>query len=118
VSARRLGGTYPVEEAAMNPAALGTAVRRLAEGRPRTPADAELLRRFVAGRDEAAFAAIVARHGPMVLGACRRVLGDRHAAEDACQQTFAALARSAAAVRDGAALAAWLHRASRRFACR
>ena len=45
--------------------------------------DGPLLERFVAGRDGLAFEAIVARHGPMVLGVCRRILRDPHAAEDA-----------------------------------
>src|SRR5262249_9101801 len=47
--------------------------------------DAELLRRFVVEQDEAAFAALVRRHGPMVLGVCRRILVDAHAADDAFQ---------------------------------
>jgi len=45
--------------------------------------DAQLLERFVVARDEAAFEALVCRHGPMVLGVCRRLLGDVHDAEDA-----------------------------------
>jgi RNA polymerase sigma factor (sigma-70 family) len=70
--------------------------------------DAELLRRFRDDRDEAAFGTLVARHGPMVFGVCRRVLGDYHGAEDAFQATFLVLARRAgAADRDG--LGPWLY---------
>lgn len=69
----------------------------------------ELLRRFVKDNDEAAFEAIVQRHGPMVLAVCRRVLSDGHDAEDAFQATFFILARRASAIRNPAALGAWLH---------
>ncbi len=73
--------------------------------------DEELLGRFVARRDEAAeaaFAALVERHGPMVLGVCRRVLGDRHEAEDAFQATFLILTRKASSIARRGQLANWL----------
>src|SRR5262249_14587304 len=57
-------------------------------------ADAELLRRWVAGRDEAAFEVLLWRHGPMVLSLCRRWLS-RDDADDAFQAVFLALARKA-----------------------
>ena len=80
--------------------------------------EGELLDRFATQGDEAAFEAIVRRHGSMVLGVCRRMLGDRHAADDAFQATFLVLARRAGAIRDGERLGPWLfgvaHRVARR----
>src|SRR5262249_45381533 len=67
------------------------------------------LERFVAHREEAAFAALVQRHGAMVLGVCRRVLHHEHDAEDACQATFFVLARKAASVRNRESVGSWLH---------
>jgi hypothetical protein len=65
--------------------------------------DWQLLERFIARRDtagETAFAALVARHGPMVLHVCRQILGDRHHAEDAFQAVFLVLACKATSIRD------------------
>src|SRR4051794_26180955 len=69
--------------------------------------DGELLTRFVRHRDEGAFAALVRRHGPMVLAVCRRTLG-HHDAEDACQTTFLILARKAGGLGGRASVAGWL----------
>jgi RNA polymerase sigma factor (sigma-70 family) len=80
--------------------------------------DAALLDHFVRERDENAFAALLARHGPMVQGVCRRVLHDTHHAEDAFQATFLVLARKAATVRPPDRLAAWLHGVARQVALR
>src|SRR5262245_27058228 len=71
--------------------------------------DAALLDRFAARRDEAAFAELVRRHGPMVRATCRRVLGDRPDVDDAFQAVFLVLAQKAAAVRRQELLGPWLH---------
>jgi RNA polymerase sigma factor (sigma-70 family) len=78
--------------------------------------DGELLRRFRERRDEAAFEALLGRHGPMVLGVCRRVAGDAHAAEDAFQATFLILAKKAASIRHQASVSNWLFGVARRVA--
>jgi RNA polymerase sigma factor (sigma-70 family) len=71
--------------------------------------DAELLERFATRREEAAFEALLERHGPMVLGVCRRVLRHPHDAEDAFQATFLVLARKAGSVRRRGSVGGWLY---------
>ena len=71
--------------------------------------DGELLERFALRGEEAAFEALLRRHGAMVLGVCRRMLGDRHAAEDCFQAVFLVLARQAGSLRQPEALAGWLY---------
>lgn len=83
-----------------------------------TISDAQLLKRFVRRRDEAAFELLVWRHGPMVLGVCRRLLADAHDAEDAFQTTFLVLVRKAASVCHGEALGSWLYQVAYRVALR
>src|SRR5207253_316560 len=78
--------------------------------------DGALLARFAARRDETAFAELVRRHGPMVLGVCRRVLRDAHAAEDAFQATFLLLVRKAASLRRPHLLGNWLYGVASRIA--
>ena len=76
--------------------------------------DNELLRRFAQQRDEAAFTALVRRHGAMVYHVCRHALGNSHDAEDAFQATFLVLATRAGAGPWRDSLAGWLHETARR----
>ena len=78
--------------------------------------DALLLARFVDQWDQGAFRDLVGRHGPMVLGVCRRILRDPHAAEDAFQATFLLLARKAGSVRKRESVGPWLCGVARRVA--
>jgi RNA polymerase sigma-70 factor (ECF subfamily) len=78
--------------------------------------DGELLTRYLAGREPAALEALVRRHGPVVLGVCRRVLGDPHDAEDAFQATFLVLVRKAGAVRPREMVGPWLYGVATRTA--
>src|SRR5258708_13187290 len=71
--------------------------------------DGELLSRFVARHDEAAFELLLWRHGTMVLHVCRDVTRGRHAPEDAYQATFLPLVRKAASIRAGESLGPWLY---------
>src|SRR5262249_7875238 len=70
--------------------------------------DAALLAGFLAG-DQSSFAALLDRHGPLVLRVARRVLGDHHLAEDVFQATFLVLARKGHTVRKRDSLPCWLH---------
>jgi DNA-directed RNA polymerase specialized sigma24 family protein len=78
--------------------------------------DASLLEQFITRRDESAFAALVARHGAMVLRSCRRILGNVQETEDVFQAVFLILARKAHTLKQPDALAGWLHGVARRAA--
>jgi RNA polymerase sigma factor (sigma-70 family) len=100
----------------MTSMALGSVARQLGslfeDGSAAGLSDRQLLERFTARggpADEAAFAVMVARHGPMVLGVCRQLLGDHHHAEDAFQAVFLVLARQARSIRDPELLGTWLY---------
>jgi RNA polymerase sigma factor (sigma-70 family) len=92
-------------------ASLAASFARVA-GRPYAgvETDRELIARFHQHRDEAAFKALVDKHGPMVLGVCQRKLRDAHSADDAFQATFLILAKKAGAVSWHENLAGWLYR--------
>jgi len=100
----------------------GVALRRLGElfgrGTAAGLSDGHLLARFADRHDETAFATLVERHGPMVMGVCRRVLRDRHEAEDAFQASFLVLARKAGSIRVDDSAGRWLYTVARRIALR
>src|SRR5918998_774306 len=80
--------------------------------------EGQLLERFLARGDEGAFEAILRRHGPMVLGVCRRLLADPHDVEDAFQATFLVLVRKAGSLRRDDLLGQWLYGVAHRVAVR
>jgi RNA polymerase sigma factor (sigma-70 family) len=96
--------------------ALRSIGRLFGEGTLAGQPDARLLERYVADRDELAFEALVRRHGPMVLGVCRRVLDDPNDADDAFQAAFLLLARKARSIWIEGSVGGWLHRVAWRIA--
>jgi RNA polymerase sigma factor (sigma-70 family) len=80
--------------------------------------DGELLRHFVGRRDEAAFSALVERHGPMVLGVCRRVLGHAQDVDDAFQATFLVLVQRANSITHEDSVGSWLYGVAHRICVR
>src|SRR5262245_35005700 len=101
------------ESTAMTNAPLGVVLQHIgraaAAQNTHETTDPQMLQQFLAERDPDAFAALVRRHGPMVLRVCRHVLRHHQDAEDAFQVTFLVLARSAASIRRKGSLASWLH---------
>jgi RNA polymerase sigma factor (sigma-70 family) len=84
-------------------------IRRAAGCERDEPTDGQLLTRYLVQREQTAFEELVRRHGPMVLGVCRRVLGKVQDAEDAFQATFLVLVRKAQSIRDTRLLGNWLY---------
>jgi RNA polymerase sigma factor (sigma-70 family) len=96
-----------------------TDIQRLfTDGTATVLSEAQLLERYLDRGDEAAFEAILHRHGPMVLGVCRRTLSNPHDVQDAFQATFLVLVKEANSIRDRDVLGTWLYRVARRVAVR
>src|SRR5881275_2990359 len=96
--------------------ALQRYLRRLCEEAV-PPEDTVLLNCFVTANDRDAFALLIARHGPMVLGTARRLVDNSHDAEDVFQAVFLSLARLAKTIRQGRTLPAWLHKTTCDASC-
>ncbi len=101
---------------ATRPTALSGLLKRVLSESLSPYSDRQLLERFVESGDEAAFAAILDRHGPMLLGLCRRLLSDAHLAEDVLQATFLVLARKAGSIGRRDSLASWLYGVAQQLA--
>ena len=102
-----------------SPGSTSDSVRRLfGGGTVAGLGESQLLDRFITGGDPTAFEAILGRHGPMVLGVCRRVLDDPNDVDDAFQATFLLLVKKARSIRNRDDLATWLHGVARRVAVR
>jgi len=97
-------------------AVLGQLHKWIAAERDSRRTDAHLLSRFIAERDEAAFAVLVKRHGRMVHGVCQSVLHNRQDAEDACQASFLILAKKGSSIHKQHSVASWLHSVAHRLA--
>src|SRR5262245_22816595 len=95
---------------------LATVLHHLRAAAAPPPSDGQLLQRFADTGDQAAFAALVRRHGRLVLGVCRRLLGTGPDQEDVFQATFLVLARRVGAIRNPASLASWLYGVAFRLA--
>lgn len=98
--------------------AAGQLARLFQHGILSADSDRDLLTGFVERGDEAAFEALLRRHGPLVLNVCRKRLSDTHDLEDAFQATFLVLARNARSLRVGESLAPWLSTVAYRVASR
>src|SRR5262249_46788322 len=92
---------YPIEGWRMGP-------RRIARSMAESLNDATLLQQFVTDREEAAFVALVRRHGPRVERICRRILRNEHDVEDVFQATFLVLARKAAGIPWRESVSPWI----------
>lgn len=106
----------------MGNGAMGTMARQLGRlfesGTVTGLSEGQLLERFVASRDENAFEALVARHGPMVLTVCRQWLRDPNDVDDAFQATFLVLVRRAGTLRRKDLLGNWLYGVAYKVAAR
>jgi zinc protease len=102
-----------------SPGSMADSVRRLfGRGTVAGLGESQLLDRFAAEGDQAAFEALLGRHGPMVLGVCRQVLDDPNDVDDAFQATFFLLVKKARSIRNRDDLGPWLHGVARRVATR